>query len=153
RFIFRVALELQALLQNSPSLTELILSRIGFQTPLMHRAYARSPAPAPRAGVVVHSLRLLSFIPEEMLQQMLGSFTTVDLTHLRKLSLVSIDPLTIVLRANAGTLEEVSLYHRRHFEVNAPTDPAILGNLRLLHLNVTRAACAAVSRSSALSRI
>ncbi|KAF8151877.1 hypothetical protein K438DRAFT_1778697 [Mycena galopus ATCC 62051] len=109
---FRNPLELQSLLNLSTSLQELALHYVGFEEEVENGS-KNSPSAAQRnissQGLVLESLRLACVKPD-VVEMMLESFTTVDIMHLKSLS-VHYSPLNGLLRANAGSLQKLRISH------------------------------------------
>ncbi|KAK7044962.1 hypothetical protein R3P38DRAFT_2881915 [Favolaschia claudopus] len=103
---FADALELQSLLLQSTSLKTLVLRSVVLGSP--EGSQSQTPLteqPPPRA--VLESLQLY-FLDKGQVQDLLDSFTAIDITHLRSLYLHN-TPMNVLLRMNAATLEEIKI--------------------------------------------
>ncbi|KAJ6609056.1 hypothetical protein B0H10DRAFT_509754 [Mycena sp. CBHHK59/15] len=136
--IFTDAVELHSLLVNAVRLKVLGLRYIKFQNATLHVTAAISATPR----VVLDSLELRD-LDAEAVDSMMHSFTTIDITHLQSLELLD-TPITALLRANAGTLQQIKVLsdssesHVRHS--SEPVDSDILAGdnkLRSIHLHAT----------------
>jgi hypothetical protein len=106
---FRNPLELQALLNLSTSLQELTLHNVSFWE--VENDSENSPSAAQRnissQELVLQSVCLVCIEPD-VVEMMLESFITVDIKHLKSLSLFD-SPPNGLLRANAGSLQKLRI--------------------------------------------
>ncbi|KAJ6487619.1 hypothetical protein C8R45DRAFT_1213692 [Mycena sanguinolenta] len=100
---FNDASELQFLLRESFSLKTLVLRSITFEP--SERAEISKTSSPPR--VVLDSLHLY-FFDAEQVQELLHSFTAIDITRLRTLYLHN-SPMKTLLRVNAPTIRELKI--------------------------------------------
>jgi hypothetical protein len=112
---FRNPFELQSLVTTSVSLRELKLVRIGFDGDEVSQDDPRNGYGIDQRvnnmsngrALVLESLSLVDITPLNV-ELMMDSFTTVDIKHLKSLSFIS-SPITGLLRANAGSIQNVKI--------------------------------------------
>ncbi|KAJ7666100.1 hypothetical protein DFH06DRAFT_1323245 [Mycena polygramma] len=131
-FYFADLYELQECLGGCTSLKSLMMYNLSFDegVDLVQRAKERAALGPPR--VVLDTLQLWQF-KKELIQALLDTFTVVDITHLRWLSLYGTENDTL-LRANAATIQRLEILGLSGEENEAVPANANMHNLQTLEL-------------------